>query len=315
MIISASRRTDIPAFYSEWFITRIKEGFVYVRNPMNYHQISKIILSPDIVDGIVFWTKNPSEFITKLDEIKKFNYYFQFTINSYDKSIETNVPSKNQIINTFINLSQKVGKERVVWRYDPIFINNYYNVDYHIKYFEELAKRLRDYTEKCIISFLDFYKNTQRNIKNLDIQQISEKEMGYIATELAAITNKYDLTLETCSEKIDLTNLGIKHGKCIDDKLLSHISGYNIEVGKDKSQRLECGCVTSIDIGSYNTCQHNCLYCYANFSQNTVKKNFEKHNPLSPLLFGDVEVNDNITIRKAESFKSKQIDLFKNNEL
>ena len=136
MIISASRRTDIPAFYSDWFFNRIKEGYVLVRNPMNAHQISKISLSADVIDCIVFWTKNPRPMINRLDELKDYNYYFQFTLNSYAKDIEPNVPSKDkEIIKSFRELSEKIGKDRVVWRYDPILINDNYSVDHHIKYF------------------------------------------------------------------------------------------------------------------------------------------------------------------------------------
>ena len=162
MIISASRRTDIPSYYSEWFYNRIKEGFVYVRNPMNIHQIGKISLSPDVVDGIVFWTKNPAPMLDRLGELEKYTYYFQFTVNPYSTDVEPNVPSKNDtIIPTFQKLSSIIGKERIVWRYDPILLNEKYTVDYHIKYFSMLADKLAYYTEKCTVSFLDMYKNTQ----------------------------------------------------------------------------------------------------------------------------------------------------------
>ena len=170
MIISASRRTDIPSYYSDWFYNRIKDGFVYVRNPMNIHQIGKISLAPDVVDGIVFWTKNPAPMIDRLEELEKYTYYFQFTLNSYGTDIEMNVPSKNDVvIPAFQKLSSKIGKERVVWRYDPILITEKYSLDYHVKYFRILADKLADYTEKCTVSFLDFYKNTQRNIAPLGI--------------------------------------------------------------------------------------------------------------------------------------------------
>ena len=153
MIISASRRTDIPTYYSEWFFNRLKDGFVYVRNPMNIHQISKIPLSPDVVDGIVFWTKNPTPMLNRLDELNQYIYYFQFTLNSYSVDVEPNIPSKNNIvIPTFQKLSQKIGKDKVVWRYDPIFFNQKYTLDYHVKYFRMLADKLAGYTEKCTCS-------------------------------------------------------------------------------------------------------------------------------------------------------------------
>lgn len=166
MIISASRRTDIPTYYSDWFFNRIKEGFVFVRNPMNAHQISRIDLRPDVVDGIVFWTKNPLPMLDRLDLLKEYTYYFQFTLTSYGEDVESNIPSKsNVIIPSFQRLSDKLGPERVIWRYDPIFLSQKYSIDYHIHYFEMLAKRLSLYTKKCTISFLDYYCNTEKNFQ------------------------------------------------------------------------------------------------------------------------------------------------------
>lgn len=164
MIISASRRTDIPTYYSDWLLNRVKAGYVYVRNPMNAHQISRISLSPEVVDGIVFWTKNPTPMLDKLDALRDYMYYFQFTLNSYGTDVERNIPSKNNvIIPAFQRLSDLIGPGRVIWRYDPIFLSKTYTMNYHIRYFEELAKRLSPYTKKCTISFLDIYRNTEKN--------------------------------------------------------------------------------------------------------------------------------------------------------
>ena len=155
MIISASRRTDIPTYYSNWFYNRIKEQNVLVRNPMNIHQVGKIDLSPDVVDGIVLWTKNPVPMMPRLSELERYNYYFQFTLNAYDLDVEPNIPSKNEIIiPAFQKLSQMIGREKVIWRYDPIFFNNKYTMEYHCKYFEVLAEKLSDYTEKCTVSLV-----------------------------------------------------------------------------------------------------------------------------------------------------------------
>ncbi len=140
MILSASRRTDIPAFYSEWFFNRIKEGYLLVRNPMNIHQVNRINLSPQLVDCIVFWTKNPKPMLKRLDELKNYKYYFQFTLNSYDKTIEPNVPLKKDLIETFIKMSNLVGKEKLIWRYDPILLTNVFTKEYHYKWFEKLAQ-------------------------------------------------------------------------------------------------------------------------------------------------------------------------------
>ncbi len=309
MIISASRRTDIPAFYSEWFYNRVKEGFVYVKNPMNPKQISKISLKPDVVDCIVFWTKNPKKMISDLKIIDDLGiaYYFQFTLNSYDQEIETNVPLKKGIIDTFINLSERIGKNRVIWRYDPILLTEKVTIDYHIKYFEYLASKLHRHTNKCIISFIDFYKKCQRNLKPVNPIEFNEQVRHQLAEAMKSITVKYDLTIETCSEEIELSSIGITHGKCIDDELVEELCRGKIKIKKDKNQREACGCVTSIDIGAYNTCEHGCLYCYANYNRDIVLKNIEKHNPTSPLLFGEVGSQDKISERKVKKLIDKQM--------
>lgn len=311
MIISASRRTDIPTYYSEWFFNRIQEGYVYVRNPMNVHQISKISLSPDVIDGIVFWTKNPIPMISHLDKLKDYAYYFQFTVNSYGKDIETNVPSKNDIIvPAFRELSKKIGAEKVIWRYDPIILTEKYSIDYHVNYFSELAKRLSGYTHKCVISFVDLYRNTQSHLKDLNMLPLGDKEMYELAERLVEIANKNNLIVESCAEKINLEQFGIQHGHCIDCNLFEKILKCKMNLSKDKNQRPECGCMESIDIGAYNTCKNGCRYCYANFSQTTVTKNTGAHDPKSPLIFGNVMPEDKIIERKMVSLKDSQMGLF-----
>ena len=271
MILSVSRRTDIPNYYSDWFIARIKEGFLYVRNPMNAHQISRIDLSPEVVDCIVFWTKNPANMIEKLGDLQKYMYYFQFTLTGYGKDVEPNLPNKREeLIPTFIRLSEKIGKERVIWRYDPILISKRYTIDYHLKAFEEIASNLADYTEKVVISFVDLYSKAQRNTRELDIKQITNEEMIELAMEMAQIASKYNLIIETCAEQINLSEVGIQHGSCIDKKLIERLLGCKLIAEKDKNQREECGCFESVEVGTYNTCLNGCKYCYANFNNSKV---------------------------------------------
>lgn len=305
MILSVSRRTDIPAFYSEWFYNRVKEGFVYVRNPMNIHQISKIVINSDFVDCIVFWTKNPNEMLSRLNEIDNFNYYFQFTVNPYAQDIESFVPKKEHIIDTFKKLSDKIGNNRVVWRYDPILLTDNINVEYHIKYFESIAKRLSSYTKKCTISFIDNYKKTERNLKHTTARELNENEVFSISKAIVEIAKSYNIEIQTCAEKYDLESVGVKHGRCIDNAIIEDIAGYQIESKKDKNQRPECGCIESIDIGEYNSCGHNCLYCYANFNYAEVQKKRKKHVPTSPLLIENVTDIDMITERKCIFLKKK----------
>jgi len=310
MIISASRRTDVPAFYSQWFLNRLKQGYVMVRNPMNPQLVSKVPLNPNLIDCIVFWTKNPRDMMKKLDQLKGYNYYFLFTITSYGRDLERRLPKKEEIIDTFIELSQRIGKERVIWRYDPILISHTLDKNYHQLHFDYIANKLHSHTDRCIISFLDMYKKCERNLTGFNIKKLDSDEMFHLAKMLNRIARKNHIEMVTCAEEIDLSPIGIGHGKCIDDDLISRICGYQLEVKKDSHQRKACYCVESIDIGAYNTCNHICLYCYANSDARIVKQNIALHNPESPLLFGDLSGNERIIERIIESFKKTQRNLF-----
>lgn len=314
MILSVSRRTDIPAFHSEWFYNRINEGEVYVRNPMNVHSVSKIKLSSDIIECIVFWTKNPSqEFIDNvrmLDE-KGYKYYFQFTITSYDNSIEKNVPEKKMIMQKFRSLSGKIGKEKIIWRYDPIFINDTYSIDYHCKYFEYIASKLSGYTNKCVISFIDKYAKIKKRLEAENITELSFEQMKIIGKSFSEIGKKHNIEIETCCEKIDLLSYGIRKGHCIDGELIKHLTNKPYIFKKDACQRKDCGCIASVDIGSYNSCSHNCLYCYANW-EDDVKENEMSYDFKSPILCSELKQDDKISERKITSCPLEEGGLFNN---
>lgn len=311
MILSVSRRTDIPACYADWFYNRIREGFLCVRNPMNAHQVSRIELSPEVVDCIVFWTKNPAPMFERLNELGEYFYYFQFTLTGYGKDIEPGLPDKRQVlIPVFRELSEKLGAKRVIWRYDPILKNERYTAAYHLKAFEEIAGSLQGCTEKVVISFLDLYAKIKNHIARLHVQELSAQEMLEMAGQMARIAGKYGMAVESCAEKIDLEGAGVKHGSCIDKKLIEEIIGCKLSVGKDKNQRLECGCRESVETGLYNTCKNGCRYCYANFSDEAVKANAEAYDPASPLLCGSIGPEDKVTERKVRSLKEMQVSLF-----
>jgi DNA repair photolyase len=314
MILSASRRTDIPAFFADWFFNRIREGFLLVRNPMNPHQVGRINLSPNVVDCIVFWSKNPARMINRLDLLKQYSFYFQFTITGYGQRLEPNVPVLEEIIRTFANLSKLIGKDRVIWRYDPIILTDMLDINYHAKSFEDIAKQLNGKTRKCVISFVDMYKKTQRNMSALNTWEITSQQMIELSVILNNVCLKYNIELTSCAEMADLSAYGINHGKCIDDKLIEEISGFSIGIRKDATQRDECGCVASVDIGAYNTCAHECLYCYANYNHAQVHRNYAAHDPISPLLFGEIGPSDTIYERKALSCREIQESLFKSDD-
>ncbi|MBM7583199.1 DNA repair photolyase [Caldicoprobacter guelmensis] len=310
MILSVSRRTDIVAFYLDWFFNRLKEGYVLVRNPMNYHQVSKIYLNPSDIDCIVFWTKDPTNILDRLDMLDDYFYYFHVTITGYNRRLEPNVPSKEKIIQSFQKLSQKVGNERVIWRYDPIILSSDIDLEFHCKRFRDIVSCLSGYTRRCTISFVDMYKKTERNTRGLNMRDVSHAQMVDIAGAIVEIANKYGIEVQTCCEEIELSHLSIHHGKCIDDDLISRISGRRINAKKDKNQRAACGCVESVDIGVYNTCRHGCLYCYANYSSKAVSSNVKMHDPASPMLVGNLEPEDVVIERKVKSFTDGQISFF-----
>lgn len=311
VILSVSRRTDIPNYFSEWFLNRLKDGYLYVRNPMNLHQISCVPLSPDVVDCIVFWTKNPKPLLAGLRELDQYSYYFQFTLTGFGRDIEPQIPDKKTVlIPVFQRLSEKIGKERVIWRYDPILFTAKYTPKYHLKAFEQIAKNLRGYTLKCVVSFVDVYLKNQKNLKACRSYSLSESQLISFATALAQIAGENDMKVATCAEKMDLTSCGIEHNCCIDQKLIERIVGCKIKAGKDKNQRETCGCLESVDVGAYHTCKNGCIYCYANGSPKTVVRNDRLYDVHSPLLCGRITESDKITVKKVTSWKERQLSIW-----
>ncbi|EMX6282221.1 DUF1848 domain-containing protein [Providencia rettgeri] len=296
MIVSVSRRTDIPAFYTPWFMNRIRAGFLLTRNPFNYNQIKRISLHSSDVDAIVFWTRNPKMLMTHLDELDRlgFKYYFQYTITGYPKIIENSVPRPHRAIEMFVKLSDMIGADRVIWRYDPILVSNIVDINEHKRIFSKISSLLSGRTKKVIISFADFYKKTETNL--LSIPDFKYKDilkdynsLSELVTWMSYIAKENGMSIESCAEEIDLSSFGIKHGKCIDGDLIRNILGINLKSIKDSGQRDACGCIQSVDIGTYNTCLHGCTYCYATFNNNVVLKNKKMHDPESPFLLGGIE--------------------------
>ena len=310
MILSVSRRTDIPAFYSSWFMERLKAGYVLVRNPYNYHQLSQIPLSPENVDCIVFWTKYSAPLHIYLDNIKNmgYNFYFHYTITPYSNDIEVNMKNKKDVVMSFQELSSIIGSEKVILRYDPVLLKSKYTLEYHIKAFNILCSKLKGYTNKVIISFIDDYKTLE--YANFKYEKISKNEMENIAEHFSKIAYDNNMVIETCAEEIDLSKYNIHHTKCIDYDLIEKIIQKPLKKYNSKGNMLydktreNCQCLKCIDIGEYSTCPHNCLYCYANTSHKLVMKNHKLHNKYSPLLIGELEDNDKIISRSEKDTKS-----------
>ncbi len=311
MILSVSRRTDIPNYYSEWFLKRLKEGDLYVRNPINPHQVSRVLLSPDVVDCIVFWTKNPQPLLQRLSELHPYSFYFQFTLTGFGRDMEPYMPDKKAVmIPIFQRLSEEIGKEKVIWRYDPILFNATYTPEYHLNAFEQIAKKLRGYTLKCVISFVDIYRKNEKNLRACGSYALPENQLIPFGTALVQIAGENDIKVASCAEKLDLSVCGIEHNCCIDQRLMEQIVGCRMKAGKDKNQREACGCLESVDVGAYHTCKSGCIYCYANSSPNTVLRNSSLYDVNSPLLCGRITESDQITVKKVTSWKERQLSIW-----
>lgn len=311
MIISASRRTDIPAFYSEWFLNRIKERYVLVPNPYNPNIISRVNLDPAVIDCVVFWTKNPAPMIDKLDRLQDYKYYFQFTLNPYGTELESKLPPLQKRIDTFKRLSDKIGREKVVWRYDPILTNEQYTVAFHQDKFAEMAFALHDYTEKCMLGFIDHYPHVRAFLREFHIKPLIKEDIDSMVISFKKVADECSMELDTCTTKVDLSHLGISGGVCVDNRLIERIIGYPITARKDKNQRDICRCVESIDIGTYESCLNGCIYCYAiKDNYNTAKFNRSKHDKDSPMLIGEVDKDVVIKEREMKSLRTDQLSIF-----
>lgn len=299
VILSASRSTDIPAFYSNWFMERLKAGFCTWINPFNQERFH---VSFEKVRMIVFWTKNPKPMLNKLDEMEALgykNYYFQVTLNDYvQEKLEPNVPPVEERIKTLQELSKRIGAERVIWRFDPLILSHDLTIETLLERIEKIGTSLKGVVEKLVFSFADIqtYRKVVRNLSGTDCREFTLEEKQRFASQLVKCNQTLGFQLATCAENLDLEAYGIAHNKCIDDDLMVRLfhddpilmdflgaeydmlDGWTIAKSKkDKGQRKACGCVMSKDIGMYNTCPHLCRYCYANASNEVVLANFERH--------------------------------------
>jgi DNA repair photolyase len=297
MIISASKRTDIPAFYGEWFMNNLRRGSFQVRNPLFPKKISQIDFKPSDIECIVFWTKNPAPFLKYLPEIEEnYKFYFTFSLNDYPITIEKHLPNIDERIRIFKQLSNQIGRNRVIWRYDPILFTEELGVDFHLNSFENIAKELSGFTETCVISVADRYVRNDKNLKSIQWRQAKDGEISQLLKSMLNIAQKYNLKLQSCAEE-GLAQFGVLAGKCIDDSLISRLTGNTLKIPSQK-ERFSCQCVQSVDVGVYNTCLHDCVYCYANYSFDSVKKNYEQHDKESLMMIGSSRDEDIITIKK-----------------
>ena len=279
MIISVSRRTDIPAFYADWFANRLDVGYCLVKNPFNPNQVRRVSLTPEDVDGIVFWTKNAMPVLAKINVLDSYQYYFQYTITPYHSDVEYGIADKKtEVIPAFVEFAKLIGTKRMIWRYDPIIITDRYSIEYHLKAFARLCELLEGSAQKCVFSFVIAYKSVAKRLQKLGHKELSVHEKNQLAETLFLIARKHGIMLYACCELADLAHAGVMPISCVDAIL------FGITVPRDKNQRKECNCAVSIDIGAYNTCMNGCVYCYANHNELFVRSNFENHDLQGELL-------------------------------
>lgn len=307
MIITASRRTDIPAFYSEWFVNRLKAGYVLVPNPRNPERMGRVELSPKIVDCIVFWTKNPAPMFGRLKDIERLGYPFitHFTLTPYDGTVERGLPPKEKLLATLMELAKRTSPSHIVWRYDPVIVNAKFSVDWHLERFTRLCERLGPHVHRCILSFVDPYKSIEKYFRAM-----TPEEMTGIAAGFSRIAQSHGISLSTCAEEIALEEYGIPHGACVDKKHLEQITGSRLEVKTDANQRAACLCAEAVDVGAYDTCPHGCTYCYAVSSRATAARHLSGHDPAAPMLTGYPTGAEIVTDRTTKSHKVDQLYLF-----
>lgn len=309
MIINTGNRTDIPAFFSPWFYNRVKEGFVMARSPYNSSLVYRYELDPRVVDIICFCTKNPAPMLPRLGELGAFRQFWFVSITPYGRETETGVPDKRQVIDALLELSGRVGPRAVSVRYDPIFVNGKYTVDFHLRAFERLMEKIGGAISSVVFSFVDLYGKTLRNFPGVDA--VSEDDQRTLCRGMADTCAGYSLPLRACLEDSSLSRCGADVTGCMTKQVLEQAIGRNLAVPPDvKVARKGCECLLGSDIGAYNTCLHGCRYCYANASPKAVRQNFTNHDPLSPLLVGHVRPGDDVRQARQVSYLKEEGGLF-----
>ena len=307
MIINTGQRTDIPAFYADWFVNRLKAGFVLVRNPYNPRSVTRYRLSPEVVDLIGFCTKNPAPMLPHMDLLRPYGQFWYVTITPYGKEIEPGVPDKREVLDSFRRLSDAVGADRMGWRYDPVFISGEYPAERHIRAFEYMAQTLSGYTHTAVISFVDLYEKTKRNFP--EVRPVTAEQRLLLGKAFVEIAGQYGMTVRPCGEGDELARFGADCSGCMTVAMYEQALGRRLKVPKTAPARKECACYLGGDIGAYNTCGHLCRYCYANYDAATVRKNLAAHDPESPLLIGRLEPGDQVHEAKQESWIDPQITM------
>ena len=311
MIINTGSRTDTVQYYSEWLLKRFQEGFVYSRNPLFLNKVTKYELNPEVVDCVIFCSKNYEPILERLHEITdRFNTYFYYTITAYGKDIEPNVPSIEDSIETLIKLSEIVGAKRIAWRYDPILLTEKYTKNRHYETFDYMSEKLSPYIDRCIFSFVEMYKKLKTNMPEIIL--LTQEDKDEIAKNIGLIAKKNKILLQTCATLENYEKYNIIQSGCITAEILGTANGVTFSNIKHSGNRKGCRCMENRNIGDYDTCPNGCKYCYANQNPQIARKNYEKHNADSPLILGGLYPPDEISQSSQKSFliKHEQQKLF-----
>ncbi|MBO5606396.1 MAG: DUF1848 domain-containing protein [Treponema sp.] len=312
MIVNTGGRTDTVQYFSEWLLRRFREGFVYSRNPLFPEKVIRYELDPSVVDCVLFCSKNYAPILPRLHEITgRFNTFFHYTITAYGKDIEPGVPDIDTSIDTLFKLEKLVGRERIIWRYDPVLLTKKYTVQQHMITFGHMAARLSGHVSRCVFSFVEMYSKLQFNMPELIV--LTEEDMEDLARGFGEIAAKYRIPIQTCATRTDYSRYGIGKSGCVTLAMIGKANGVKFRNLKHSGMRRGCGCMVSHDIGAYNTCPNGCRYCYANQNPSLAEENCRKHNPLSPILLGEVTPADEIVFGSRKSFlevPDAQMELF-----
>ena len=301
MILNTGARTDTVQYYTKWLLKRFEEGYALSRNPLFPNKVTRLELTPDVVDCVVFCSKNYGPILGDLHRItERFHTFFFYTITAYGKDIEPGVPPIDESIENLLELERQVGAQRICWRYDPVLLTNRYTIDVHLRTFEAMAARLSGHVARCIFSFVEVYKKLETNMPELKV--MTTAEMNAIARGIGTIAQKHGLYLQTCGTNGDYRRYGIHPSGCMTLQMLGQANGIAFRGLQHKGSRAGCRCIDSRDIGAYDTCINGCKYCYANRDPQIAAANYRRHDPDSPLLLGHVRETDCIQQGAQRSF-------------
>lgn len=307
MIIQTGLRTDIPAFYTPWFLRRLEEGFVLVRSPYDPGLVTRYRLDPQVVDVIGFCTKNPAPMLPHMEALSPYGQYWFVTITPYGPDIEPNVPPKEQVMADFCRLAQIVGPDATAWRYDPILLTDTYTPERHIRDFTAMCRKLEGATHTCVISFIDLYAKVKRNFP--EVRAVPEAIQLELGRALIDIAREHGMTLRTCHEGDMLAAYGADCSGCMTLASFERALGCRLKAPKQPMSSRGCACHLTCDIGAYNTCAHLCRYCYANADEAAVRRAMAQHDPSSPLLTGCLQPSDRVHEARQKSWRDGQLSM------